>query len=30
MTMDAWHHRFYYHYNNGPDNVLMGDAPSTY
>jgi len=30
MVVDEWHHRFYYHYKNGPDNELMGDAPSTY
>ncbi len=30
MTVDEWHHRRYYHYVNGPDNELMGDAPSTY
>jgi hypothetical protein len=30
MTVDEWHHRFYYHYKNGLDNVVMGDAPSTY
>ncbi len=30
MPVDEWQHRFYYHYVNGPDNELMGDAPSTY
>ena len=30
MTLDEWHHRRYYHYVNGPDNELMGDAPSSY
>ena len=30
MTVDAWHHRFYYHLVNGQDNELMGDGPSTY
>jgi hypothetical protein len=30
MTLDAWHHRDYSHYVNGPDNKLMGDAPSSY
>ena len=30
MTVDQWHHRFYYHYNDGLRDVVMGDAPSTY
>jgi hypothetical protein len=30
MIVDQWHHRFYYHHRNGPDNELMGDIPSTY
>jgi hypothetical protein len=30
MTVDAWHHRYYYHYKNGPDDEVMGDAPGTY
>lgn len=30
MTLDEWHHRYYYHCVNGPDNKLVGDAPSTY
>ena len=30
MTVDEWHHRFYYRYKSGLDNVVMGDAPSTY
>ena len=30
MTVDAWHHRHYSHFGNGPDAELMGDAPSTY
>jgi hypothetical protein len=30
MTVDEWHQRRYYHHVNGPDNELIGDAPSTY
>src|SRR5262245_49550767 len=30
MTVDEWHHRCYYYYNNGSEKELMGDAPSTY
>lgn len=30
MKLDEWHHRSYYHYVNGPDNMLVGDAPSSY
>jgi hypothetical protein len=30
MVVNEWHHRGYSQYVNGPDNELMGDAPSTY
>jgi hypothetical protein len=30
MTVDEWHHRHYYYYRNGPDQEVMGDAPSSY
>ncbi|HET9688275.1 MAG TPA: hypothetical protein VFP79_13985, partial [Pseudolabrys sp.] len=30
MTVDEWHHRYYHYYRNGPDEQVMGDAPSSY
>ena len=29
-TVDAWHHRQYSHYVNGPERRLIGEAPNTY
>jgi hypothetical protein len=30
MHIDAWHHRYYYFYENGPDRAILGDKPSSY
>jgi hypothetical protein len=30
MHIDAWHHRYYYFYENGRDRAILGDKPSSY